>query len=137
MPRQTFPIFALLGFVALAAQIQDAGAQATGNQDQHAQDAEDAGPDVPVVADPADIAFEEGRWQDAIAEYRAILDQSPEDRLSLLRIAQAQRELGRHDDAVETLEEARTMNAPEAMVDFERSRNLLALGRRDDGLAAL
>jgi tetratricopeptide (TPR) repeat protein len=91
----------------------------------------------PAIADPADLAFEEGRWLDAISEYRRILDQSPEDRLSLLRIAQAQRELKRHADALETLEEARTMNAPEAMVDFERARNLLALGQRDEGLAAL
>jgi tetratricopeptide (TPR) repeat protein len=101
----------------------------------YAQDAPD--PPGSAIADPADLAFEEGRWLDAIAEYRRILDRSPEDRLSLLRIAQAQRELKRHADALETLEEARTMNAPEAMVDFERARNLLALGQRDEGLAAL
>jgi hypothetical protein len=90
-----------------------------------------------VVADPAELAFEQGRWDDAIAEYREILAKSPQDRLSLLRIAQAQRELGRYEEALATLEQARTANSPEAMVDVERARNLLSLGRRDDALAAL
>ena len=89
------------------------------------------------VADPAELAFEQGRWDEAIAEYREILAAYPEDRLSLLRIAQAQRELERHDDALATLETARTANAPEAMIDLERARNLALLGRDEDALAAL
>ncbi len=90
-----------------------------------------------AIADPADLAFEQGRWQDAIAQYREILAERPDDRLSLLRIAQAQRELKRYDEALATLEQARTANAPEAMIDFERARNLALLGRGDDALAAL
>lgn len=90
-----------------------------------------------AVADPAELAFEEGRWEDAIVEYREILAEYPEDRLSLLRIAQAQRELERYDDALATLESARTANAPEAMIDLERARNLAMLGRDDEALAAL
>jgi hypothetical protein len=90
-----------------------------------------------VVADPAELAFEQGRWQDAIAEYREILATYPEDRLSLLRIAQAERELKRHDEALATLEAARTANAPEAMIDLERARNLALMGRDDEALAAL
>jgi hypothetical protein len=89
------------------------------------------------VADPAELAFEEGRWEDAIGEYREILAAYPEDRLSLLRIAQAQRELKRYDEALATLETARTANAPEAMIDLERARNLALLRRDDDALAAL
>lgn len=89
------------------------------------------------VADPAELAFEQGRWDDAIAEYREILAAYPEDRLSLLRIAQAQRELKRHEDALATLEDARTANAPEAMIDLERARNLSLMGRDDEALAAL
>ncbi len=89
------------------------------------------------VADPAELAFEEKRWEDAITEYREILAAYPEDRLSLLRIAQAQRELKRHDDALATLETARTAIAPEAMIDLERARNLALLGRDDEALAAL
>jgi tetratricopeptide (TPR) repeat protein len=89
------------------------------------------------AADPAELAFEQGRWDDAIAEYREILAAYPEDRLSLLRIAQAQRELKRHDDALATLESARTANAPEAMIDLERARNLALLDRDDEALAAL
>jgi hypothetical protein len=89
------------------------------------------------MADPAELAFEQGRWDEAIAEYREILAAYPEDRLSLLRIAQAQRELKRHDEALATLEDARTANAPEAMTDFERARNLALLGRDDEALAAL
>ena len=99
----------------------------------HAQEGQAPTP----VADPAELAFEEGRWEDAIGEYREILATYPEDRLSLLRIAQAQRELKRHDDALATLETARTANAPEAMIDLERARNLALLGRDDEALAAL
>jgi tetratricopeptide (TPR) repeat protein len=92
--------------------------------------------DAPI-ADPGSLAFEQGRWEDVIREYRIILEKSPEDRLSLLRIAQAERELGRHERALGTLEQARVANAPEAMIDLERARNLLALGHEDDALAAL
>ena len=90
-----------------------------------------------AIADPADLAFEQGRWQDAIREYRTILAERPDDRLSLLRIAQSQRELKAYDQALATLEQARTANAPEAMIDFERARNLALLHRDDDALAAL
>lgn len=92
--------------------------------------------DVPV-ADPGSLAFEQGRWEDVITEYRIILEASPQDRLSLLRIAQAQRELGQYELAMETLEQARALSAPEAMVDFERARNLLGLGRSDEALGVL
>lgn len=90
-----------------------------------------------AIAEPAELAFEQGRWADAISEYREILAAYPEDRLSLLRIAQAQRELKRYEEALATLEQARTANAPEAMTDFERARNLALLGRDDDALDAL
>jgi hypothetical protein len=89
------------------------------------------------LAHPADLAFEQGRWAQAIEEYHGLLAESPEDRLAWLRIAQAERELGRHAAALETLETARAAEAPEGMVDLERARNLLALGRRDEALAAL
>jgi hypothetical protein len=89
------------------------------------------------VAEPAERAFEQARWEEAIAEYREILAAYPADRLSLLRIAQAQRELRRYDDALATLERARTANAPEAMIDLERARDLALMGRNDDALAAL
>jgi hypothetical protein len=90
-----------------------------------------------AFADPAELAFEQGRWEEAISEYRQILAAYPEDRLSLLRIAQAQRELKRYDNALATLEDARTANAPEAMIDFERARNLALLNRDDEALEAL
>jgi hypothetical protein len=90
-----------------------------------------------AIADPAELAFEQARWEDAIGEYREILAAYPEDRLSLLRIAQAQRELMRHEEALATLEQARTANAPEAMIDFERARNLALLKRDDEALTAL
>ncbi|HLF09593.1 MAG TPA: tetratricopeptide repeat protein [Gammaproteobacteria bacterium] len=103
---------------------------------QEPSGADDADAQTPV-ADPAELAFEEARWEDAITEYRNILAAYPEDRLSLLRIAQAQRELGRRTEALATLEQARTANAPEAMIDLERARNLALLGRPDDAMAAL
>lgn len=89
------------------------------------------------IADPAQLAFEEGRWADAISEYHEILDEYPEDRLSWLRIAQAERELGRYDAALATLERALANSAPEAMVHVERARNLLGLGRVEDAVYEL
>jgi tetratricopeptide (TPR) repeat protein len=90
-----------------------------------------------IVADPAQRAFEEGRWTDAIREYREILADYPEDRLSWLRIAQAERELGRFETALATLERAVSNEAPEAMVHVERARNLMGLGRPDEALNEL
>lgn len=87
--------------------------------------------------DSADLAFEQGRWETAIAGYRERVAERPDDRLGRLRIAQAERELGRYESALETLEQARAAEAPEAMIELERARNLLALGRRDDALDAL
>jgi tetratricopeptide (TPR) repeat protein len=89
------------------------------------------------IADPGSLAFEQGRWEDVIVEYRAILEASPEDRLSWLRIAQAERELGRHQAALATLEQARLASAPEAMIDLERARNWLALGDTEEAIDAL
>ena len=92
--------------------------------------------DLPV-AEPAQLAFEQGRWADAIAEYRELLDEYPEDRLSWLRIAQAERELGRDEAALASLERAALNSAPEAAVYVERARNFLGLDRLDEALAEL
>ncbi len=101
-----------------------------------------------VPLDPASQAFEQGRWADAIAAFQRQIDAAggavadPEEGdfrlgLSLLRIAQAERELGRHDDALRTLRRAAEAEAPEAMTHFERARNLAALNRPDDAMAEL
>lgn len=92
--------------------------------------------DLPF-AEPAELAFEEGRWADAIREYREILAEYPEDRLSWLRIAQAERALGRYESALASLDRALANQAPEAMVHVERARSLLGLGRRDEALGEL
>jgi hypothetical protein len=92
--------------------------------------------DLPV-AEPAELAFEQERWADAIREYREILAEYPEDRLSWLRIAQAERALGRYESALASLERALANQAPEAMVHVERARSLLGLGRRDEALGEL
>lgn len=89
------------------------------------------------IADPAQLAFEEERWADAITEYREILEEYPEDRLGWLRIAQAERELGRHEAALETLDRALANSAPEAMVHVERARNLIRLGRTEEAMFEL
>ncbi len=89
------------------------------------------------VAEPAQLAFEQGRWEDAIAEYRSLLAEYPEDRLSWLRIAQAERELGRHEQALAALEQAAVNLAPEAMIHVERARNFVAMDRSDDALTEL
>jgi hypothetical protein len=89
------------------------------------------------LADPAQLAFEQGRWDDAIREYREILDAYPEDRISWLRIAQAERELGRYDAALSSLERAMGNSAPEAMIHLERARIFMALDRERDALDEL
>lgn len=132
-------VVGLLGVMTAAAQ-SPAGAGGVGShpaQPSGAAPAESAGDGSAAIADPGELAFEQHRWQDAINEYRSLLAASPEDRLSLLRIAQAQRELHRYEEALATLEQARTANAPEAMVDLERARNLALLGRKDQALDAL
>jgi hypothetical protein len=92
---------------------------------------------APDGANPAARAFEEGRWEDVIVENRRILAGYPEDRIAYLRIAQAQRELGRHEQALATLEDALRIDSQRAIVDLERARNLLALDRYDDAMIAL
>lgn len=113
MPRKCL-LSALLGFVVLPSLAQD----------------------LPL-AEPAQLAFEEERWADAIELYQQNLAEFPEDRIAWLRIAMAERELGQYDDALGSLELALLNTAPEAMVHLERGRNLAALGRDDEALAAL
>ncbi|NNC66073.1 MAG: hypothetical protein HKN84_14915 [Gammaproteobacteria bacterium] len=92
---------------------------------------------VPATVSPADLAFEAGQWALAIDEYRKLTDADPADAISWLRIAQAQRGLNQHALALETLQTAREAFAPEAMVEFERARNLMALDQVDSALRAL
>jgi hypothetical protein len=89
------------------------------------------------LAEPAQLAFEEGRWADAIREYREILAAYPEDRIGWLRIAQAERALGRYEAALASLDRALQNLAPEAMVHLERARNFIGLGRLDDAMGEL
>jgi tetratricopeptide (TPR) repeat protein len=91
----------------------------------------------PDQTNPADRAFEAREWALAIDEYRRLTQAEPENGTSWLRIAQAQRELGRNALALETLQTARERAAPEAMVELERARNLSVLGQPDSALRAL
>jgi len=87
--------------------------------------------------DPAANAFERGQWALAIERYETQLDDSPDNGTTWLRIAQAQRGLGDHELALETLERALAGAGPEAMINLERARNLAALDRQDLALGAL
>lgn len=91
----------------------------------------------PSESAAADRAFEAGRWALAVDEYRKRVREDPDDGLSWLRIAQAQRNLDQNALALETLQSARAALAPEAMVEFERARNLAMLNEPDAALRAL
>jgi tetratricopeptide (TPR) repeat protein len=91
----------------------------------------------PVTVSAADSAFEAEQWALAIDEYRKLVDENPDDGISWLRIAQAQRNLDQHTVALETLQTARATFAPEAMVELERARNLVSLDQLDTALRAL
>jgi len=82
-------------------------------------------------------AFEEGRWAQAINEYRELLSEDRLNGVYWLRIAQAQRELGQSAGALETLERARVAQAPEAMLELERARNLVTLNQIETAFRAL
>ena len=88
-------------------------------------------------ANAANRAFEEERWGDAINEYTALVSEDRLNGVYWLRIAQAQRELGQNANALETLERARVAQAPEAMLELERARNLMALNQEDTAFRAL
>lgn len=91
----------------------------------------------PIKANLADHAFEDQRWQDAINEYLNLLSDDTLNGVYWLRIAQAQRELGGYTEALDTLERARVAQGPEAMLELERARNLVALDRIEEGFMAL
>jgi hypothetical protein len=93
--------------------------------------------ELPSPHEAAIRAFEQSRWDDAIEEYRRVVEADPADGLALLRIAQAERELDRHSQALETLEQARATGFMDSMIDLEAARDLAALGRNDDALEAL
>jgi len=88
-------------------------------------------------ASAASSAFEEGRWAQAINEYRELLSGDRLNGVYWLRIAQAQRELGQSANALETLERARVAQAPEAMLELERARNLVTLNQIETAFRAL
>lgn len=91
----------------------------------------------PSDARPADVAFEAEDWNSAIEAYRELLLEDPGNGTTWLRIAQAQRGLGQHEQALETLELARESDGPVAMIDLERARNLVSLGQSPRALSAL
>ncbi len=86
---------------------------------------------------PADSAFESGAWALAIEGYRDVVNENPEDGTAWLRIAQAQRGLTLHDEALESLELAKQAGGPPAMIDLESARNLASLGQPILALGAL
>lgn len=89
------------------------------------------------AANEANRAFEEGRWADAISAYQALLADDRLNGVYWLRIAQAQRELGRNANALDTLERSRVAQAPEAMLELERARNLVTLNQIEAAYRAL
>jgi len=91
----------------------------------------------PSETRPADVAFEAEDWDSAIEAYRELLVEDPGDGTTWLRIAQAQRGLSQHEQALETLELARESDGPVAMIDLERARNLVSLGQSARALSAL
>jgi len=94
-------------------------------------------PQDPSETRPADVAFEAEDWDSAIEAYRELLVEDPGDGTTWLRIAQAQRGLSQHEQALETLELARESDGPVAMIDLERARNLVSLGQSARALSAL
>ena len=88
-------------------------------------------------ARPADVAFEAEDWSLAIEAYGELLVEDPGNGTTWLRIAQAQRGLGQHEQALETLEFAKESDGPVAMIDLERARNLVSLGQPARALSAL
>ena len=85
----------------------------------------------------ADLAFEQGDWELAIDGYRAILGEDSLNGGAWLRTAQAQRALGLHTQALETLKHAHVAGAREAMIEFERARNLAKLDQAEASVIAL
>ena len=90
-----------------------------------------------ATPDAATRAFEEARWSDAVEAYRERVAANPDDGIAWLRIAQAERELGDREAALETLTQASEHEAPVSMVELERARNLAALGQDEAALRAL
>lgn len=101
-----------------------------------------AGSGALLAQEPGEVsaaaeAFEAGRWAQAVTAYRALL---AEDRLNgvyWLRIAQAQRALGRNAEALDTLERGRVAQGPEAMMQVERARNLVTMEQPEAAYRAL
>mgnify|MGYP006170307373 CR=1 FL=1 len=91
----------------------------------------------PVKASLADLAFEQQHWEVAIDEYQKLLSNDTLNGVYWLRIAQAQRGLGDYVRALDTLERARVVQGPEAMVELERARNLAGLDRAEEAFVAL
>lgn len=90
-----------------------------------------------ATPDAATRAFEQGRWDEAIDAYRARIATDADDGIAWLRVAQAERELGSHEAALETLTQAAEHQAPVSMVELERARNLAALDQDEAALHEL
>jgi tetratricopeptide (TPR) repeat protein len=87
--------------------------------------------------DPATLAFENAQWAEAISLYRGQLTEDPENGTILLRIAQAQREMGEHELALQSLDDSLALAGPEAMINLERARVFAAQGQTTMALGSL
>lgn len=84
----------------------------------------------------AAIAFEEGRYREAAAMYKALLDQEPDDAGLLASFAGALGALGRYDDALAQLDRSLAIDGINPEAHHNRAVVLERLSRVDDAIAS-
>lgn len=84
-------------------------------------------------------AFKEGRYDDALVAFRREAAGHPDSPEALANVGAACSRLGRHDEALQTLERALTLGPTprvEAAIRFDQGNALLALDRIDEAIEA-
>ncbi len=85
----------------------------------------------------ADEYYQAEDWPNVESAYGAMIQEQPSNGRAWYRLAVAQRYLGKHDDALKSLDQAEKVGVPISFVGYERAKTFAVSGNKDKAIESL